>query len=564
MSFINNTFRNQYVGGSFIGSHQFRNYVSVNATTFFYPDLRPQFVGGSFIGAHNYRTGIVLESTIITPFLQTFFQIYGRDGGLKETWYYNQDSITAAMNLKIEVTKNGSGAGTLKLAFLNFPIEVEDEIRVFIGGSMFYRGFFENVVDISAPIGIIAPYSKRTKEILYTGSFTLEDPRDIMETVITATASETGVNWDNTKVDFEDVLDPVTVDYQAESVYAIVNEMVNRGFNKYWGVDTDNDFFIEESQTTTPSQILYLGENPRYGDIKVKETYRKIKMTEAAVYAKRTVIISGEDVTQTEFIANVGTGGSYPVLELRKKFRKIQGKLTAPEVLPTDTAVLDWAYGRLTEKEAKVRKTITLRDYDIINYTLSVGETITVEDKDKLTLLDLDITSNLTSWTNATIGTGRYQNDAIVLNSTNDGYYDLKDCTKWYKQEQIGFFISGAIDQQIQVALSDNPTPLTSEFQTISLRSTGVFDFYKLNLTAVQEFRYIVFNVVGTDIILDEINILCYNRSKHTDQVSSIMVQFQPDKIKADVKMGDLIDEESFEMFERDRKIRILENIDRI
>jgi hypothetical protein len=564
MAFINTNFRAQYAGGSFIGSQQFRNFSSFNTNVFFYPDLRPQFIGGSFIGSHNYRTGIILEPIIITPFLQTFFQIYGRDGGLKKVWYYNQDSDTPAMSLKIEVTKNGSGAGNLKLAYLDFPIQVEDIIIVFIGGEIFYKGFFENDVDVSAPVGIIAPKSKRFKEILYTGSFILEDPRDILETVVSATASETGINWDTNKVDFEDPLDPVTIDYADESVYSIVNEMVDRGFNKYWGVDTEDDFFIRESQPTNVVQTFYLGENPVYGGIDVKESYRRIKMTEAAVYAKRTVTISGEEVTQTEPIGTVGTGGAYPVLELRKKFRKIQGKLTAPEVLTSDTAVLDWAYGRLTEKEAKVRKTIKLTDFDIINNTLSVGDTIIVEDTDKLTILDLDITDSLVNWSNATIGTGRFQNDAIVLSSSTDGYYDLKDCTKWYRQEQIGFFIKGTTDQQIQIALSDNPTPLSSEFKTISLRSTGVFDFYKLDLTSNQEFRFIVFKVTGVDITLDEINILCYNRTKHTDEVSSIMINFMPAKVQATIKLGDLIDEESYEMFERDRKIRILENIDRI
>ncbi|MCP4336467.1 MAG: hypothetical protein GY679_01290 [Mycoplasma sp.] len=564
MAFVNTTFRPNYAGSLPLGSQQFRNYTSVNTSVFFNSDLRPNFVGVVFAGSLNFRTGEVLEPTIITPFLQTFFQIYGRDGGLKKVWYYNQDSDSPAMSLKIEVTKNGSGSGTLKLAYLDFPIFVEDIIVVFIGGEIFYKGFFENDVDVSEPTGKISPVSKRLKEILYTGTFTLDDPRDILESVITATASETGISWNNAKVDFEDALDPVTIEYQAESVYSIVDEMVDRGFNKFWGVDTEDDFFVEEAQTTIPTQTLYLGENPKYGGIKVKEDYGKIKMTEAAVYAKRTVTISGEEVTQTELIGTVGTGGAYPVLDLRKKFRKIQGKLTAPEVLTSDTAVLNWAYGRLTEREAIVRKTITLKDYDIVNYPLSVGDTIKVEDKDKLTILDLDVTESLLNWSGVTlsVGGGRFSNDAISVTS---GYYDLKDCTKWYRQESIGFFMKGLTDQVVNIYLSENPTPTTSEKTTIVLRTTGTYGYYSINLNRFQEFRYIIFDVqTGPDIIVDSISTFCYHRLQHTEQVSSITVEYQPAQVKSTVKLGDLIDDESYDSFVMDRKIRILERIDRI
>lgn len=557
MTFLN-VFKPSFIGGSNLGSQQFRLYTSVNTNIFYNPNLRPFFTGGSFLGSFNFRTGLVIAPVIVTPLLQTFFQIFDRDGGLKKTWFYNQDSDTPAIDLKIEITINGSGAGTLKLAYLDFPIVVEDYIKVLSGGEVIYKGFFTNNVDVSDPIGKLSPYSQRLKEITFTGSFVNTDPFDILETVITTTSSNSSINWNVTKVNFPDLLSPLTVEYQAEPIYNIVEEIVNRGFNKYFGVDVENDFFVEQANSTVPDKKIYLGENPRYDKITVKEDLSKIKMTEAEVYAKRTVIISGEDVTNTKLIGTVGTGGSYPVLELRKRFRKIQGKLTAPEVLQSDTAVLDWGYARLVEKEAKIRKTIKLDGYDLITYPLEIGTTLQVEDKDKLTILDLQITSSLTNWTGASIGVGRYQNDAIVITT---GRYDFGRCQKWYKQEKINFTIKGSIDQVVKIALSDNITPLASEFKTIILASTGVFQFYNIEYTTA--FRFIHFDVTGSAITIDEISSTCYHKTQHVEQVNSITVQWQPDKIKTQVKLGDLIDEETYESFVMSEKVRILETIDK-
>lgn len=561
MIFNNPNLKALYLSGSFIGSLNFRNYSGVVSNLFFNNDLKPQYIGGSFIGSLNFRTGIIVDTEIVVPLLQTFFQIYGSDGGLKKTWYYNQDSTTPAMDLKIEITKNGSGAGSLKLAFLDFSINVEDEIRVLSGGSVIYKGFFENEVDVSEPVGKISPLSKRFKELTFTGSFTLESPQDILENVITTTASDTGISYNSSKVDFPDLLDPVTIDYQDIKIQDIINEMVDRGLNKYWGVDTDDEFFVKESNTTTPTQKIYLGENPRYGNIKVKIDYSKIRMTEAGVYAKRTKTISGENVSVTEYIGDVGTGGSYPVLSIRDKVRKIRGKLTAPDILPDDTDVLNWAYGRLTEKEAIVRETVTLSDYDYINYPLTIGETIQVEDQDKLTILNTNITNSVTNWTGVTLSTGRYDNNAVQIVSS--GIYDYQYITQFYKQQKMGFFIKGEVDQQIRIAMSETPTPLTSEYTNIVINSTGVFSFYNISYT--NSFRYIVIEVItGNPIIIDEINTLCYHRTQHIQEVSSVTLQYQPEKIKATVKLGDLIEEESFETFELNRKIRILEAIDKI
>lgn len=550
---------------AYLGNHT--KIYSVKSKDYSYKDLyQAMYFGVIYYNAVNLKKLIIIIPEVLINKYKTLLELHHKEGGLIKTWWYNQESENPLSKIKIALVKKGSGAGTIDFAYLDIPIEAEDFFFVYFQGECIYKGFVNNDADISNPKISLEPYHKRFEELLYSHNF--EDPTDqsvILQDIIETLEPDTGVHWNPSKVKL-DAVEPLVVNYDLEFADKVLDEIIKYNQNKYWGVDIDNDFYVKEDELIKITKRLYNCDDAFFHEVDAKAAdYSKIKATEYAVSQKQ------EDASGSVFIGFVGNDGNseYPPLEIRNKIRKIQDKKDITEVLSSATA-LKFAYADL-QQNAKPKASVQAKGINLEQYRPKIGDRVLAEGNWEKLFIDINKCENTINWNNTTINTsgiGKNKTNCIRLFYpvyNNISYLDLLKNKQWYKQEKIGFWVKNTSDGEryIEVGFTNDLDDIS--YTKIFCRLKNVWEWYSIKFE--DSFQYIVFkNTDGMleNIYVDEIQMLCTGKKQYIEPVSEISLSFTNDEISCGINLGDLSEEESDELFELRRKIRILEHINQI
>lgn len=534
-------------------------------------NFKDRFYGVEYYGVIQfYEIPIQSNPIIITPYFTTLLELRTKEGGLKKQWYYTQDRNNPIESIAIEMTNRGCGICKVQFSELMFPIDASDIVRIRLEGSIVYEGIVDNDVDISNPILIASPLWKRLDELLFTGTFTTGTTiMTILQTVIEAVDSDSGINWNAAKVTLVGTPPTLAVEYLDTVASEILNSMVDlAGEMHYWGVDTDRDFFVKRYDETDPIVYsLYSKDRSIYEKVTITEDYSKIEMTEAVVYKKN------ETTGDASKVGSVGDAGNidYPPLDIAKKLRRKVGKLTASEYILDETA-LKWGYESL-KKQAQKALTVKISDIDVSQYLPKPDDFVLVEgdfDKCMVTIIECDATTESTgltgSWTNcsAVSSQGKDENNAIKLfnSGTSDSYFDFGRSVRFYKQERVGFFIRGAVDTVIEVAFSDSTTPDADEYFKFAIADDSLLSYYDFEVDF--PFRYVYFKYVADDIYIDDVQVFCESKRQVQTALKKVSLKWTSDGIKCDAEGGNISNPETEQMEKLNSKIKILEAINNI
>lgn len=528
--------------------------------------VKDRYLGVEFYGAFQfYEIPAPISVVVITPYFTTLLELRTKEGGLKKRWYYNQDTDNPIQDISIEQTEKGFGICTINFANLMYPVDAEDIVRLFLGGTPVYEGIIDNDVDITAPKMTASPFWNRLTEVLYSGSFGVgTSVKTILQDVIEDTQADTGIAWNTAKVDVGIAPPLLAVEYSDETASDVIDKMVEMtGASYYWGVDSDREFFVKRYvDTGLPDYYFYATDEADFSSVTIKKDYSKVEMTEAVVYKKNEIA----DESVTVYIGSVGNSGNvdYPPIEISNRMRKKVGKLTASEVL-TDETALNWAYEYL-KKQAMEIETVKLTNINIEKYVPVVGNRILAEDEMKKTMfVAIDCLSDA-NWTNVTLTSeaGLYNSDAIKLfaDDSNNSYYNFGRAIQYYKQERIGLYIKAPLDTVMEIAFSESLTPDDSEFFKVSISDDEVYVYNDFDFK--DEFQYIHFKYVAGDIYVDDIQIFCEHKQQIITTVKKISLKWDYNSISCDIDCGNIKNPETDIFNKMNRKIKILEAINSI
>lgn len=518
-----------------------------------------RYYGVEFYGAFNHTLiPVPIDPIIVWSDYDTVLTLLTADGGLKGKWHYHQRSVSPVSKIQCERTLKGCGSGEVVFAYLDLPIDAGDVFEIRFRGDLVYEAIVENDVEISDPTAKLKPRTEKLKGVLFTGSYPIGvSVKDILEDVITASETDTGIIWDSDSVDVGITPPQLAVEYNDSLANKVIDEIVKlAGSDFYWGVGPDRVFFVRQYSTDTIHRRFYVQDNPVCGKVKINKDYSQVKLTRAHVWKKNT------STKELAFVGAVGYGGSYPVLEIENKIGKIEGVLTASEYLQ-DADALTWAYESL-RRDARQRQQISIDSVDIQEYVPEPGDNIMAEDGIKPALLPICSCESVTGWTGGVLspGTGRDKSASIeIFGSAVEAVYDMGRVDSWYKQKKIGFYMAGTVRKLVSVAFSETTDPDESEFFSFCL--TGKLGYYSFPVT--WSFRYCVFRTDVVDPVnVDEIQVFCETKQQYQDIVSKVSWGWTREAIEVSIDAGDVINPESEELQLLERKISILETIDKI
>jgi hypothetical protein len=519
-----------------------------------------RYYGVEYYGALQfYAIPATVTPFEILPFSSISIELRTSQDGLKKSWVYTQEIDNPIESVTFELTEKGCGILKMVFSELSTPIEASEIIRVYMRNVLIYEGIVDNDVDMSAPVVVAAPFWKRLEEVFYTGTFsTSETPEDILQTVIGAVESETGVSWNSVKVDFGAYTPVVAVAYVDTPVKDIIDSMITMsGSTLYWGVDVDRDFYVKTYDSTAPViHYFYAKDNADFEKVSITEDYGKIGMTEAVVYKK----VSGGG--EAEKVGTVGDFGNatYPPLDIASKIRTKKGKFTASEYV-SDTTALVWAYEEL-KKQAD--KALTVKVSGIVTDVILPlpGNKILAEDDFKKSMVVAIDCESATGWTNAALdatGKGKDGNKSIKLfTAASDSTFDFGRNVSWYKQKRVGFYITAPAGTVLQVQFIGT---VTSSFN-FGIVDNNLLSYYDFDVK--HTFRYVKFIYVSGNIYVDDIQVFCETKRQEIVVVKKSTIKITDKGIFCDVEGGDPTNLESNQLQELNRKIKILEAVNNI
>lgn len=360
---------------------------------------------------------------------------YHKSGGLKKDWVYGQSDCPIT-NFNFELNLKGCGFAEINLAYIDFPIDAFDFIDVYYEGTKLYHGFVERTPDPKGGRIEILPRSTRFSELLYDGAFSSTAFDTILQTVVEAVEADSEIDYNALYIDTGSS-DTYTIEYVYEKVDKIINDLIARLNDRYWGVNENNIFYVEEYGSSVASTVFYL-DNPYYSGIDIEYDYSGIQATRFQVYKKTAG--SGD----TSYIGQVGYGGSYPVLAVETLFRKIEDTITISEVLGS-TEALDYAYAKL--QTYNLNRTITINNCQKEYFDPTIGSLINVQDSEETILTTVIDCESTTGWSAAAaLDTSNYVEGAasIYFDATAvDDYieYNFGKQKRYLMPEKIGFMI---------------------------------------------------------------------------------------------------------------------------
>lgn len=407
--------------------------------------------------------------TVATPGIWVRWQLYWyhRSGGLKKIINVGQENSFIS-GFSFEVNEFGCGAGTINLGYIDFPIDADDMVKIYFKGNIKYTGIVEVTPDIKGGEIQLIPLWNRIKERLVTTSYSTKTVFQILKDVFTVQVTDTGILWADANI-VTDSSATYTVSYSYATIEKVINDMIGKLTDKYYGVDANGFFYVKSLDSAVSSQLYYT-DSPAYSDIEIETDTSGIKATRYQVYIKQT----GTGTTGNLRVGKVGygttesNGKTYAILPVENLFRIKEDKLTVPDGV-TSSDALDYAYALL--QSYQYLTPITVNNVELDKYEPEIGKLITVQDRDEEVLNTILVCDSITGWTNATIDNTYYIEGSGSVKFTCAAIGNYMEYS-WSKQiylkepQRIGFMIrsSAASGIFLSVKIYSNYTSIPNSY----------------------------------------------------------------------------------------------------
>ena len=508
---------------------------------------------------------------------------FHKSGGLKKTFVIGA-AENPILKVDLELPKKLCGAGEIELAFLDFPVDGDDYITITYDGIIRYRGIVSNSVDPKSGVVELLPYSVRFSETLYNNSFTDKTAAEILQTVIEFVFDDTGITYNSIYVNTGST-DTITIQYEYEQVSKIIDDLVDRLDDRFWGVDVNNIFNLYVDNTTV-DQYMFQTANTLFQDIEIKKNYGNIKETRNQVFRKDN---AGDTVRAGE----VGTGGSYPILPIETIMRKIEKKIVVSDLL-TNTEALIYAYAKLIA-ETEIPLSIEIKGVDLTRYFPVIRHRIKCQDRTERILRTIIPCDTVTGWSGSVAisldnddyveGSGSIYFEAA--SSVNAVQFDLGVIKRWNDVNKIGFMLkadyagdyleffaysgeSPFIDD-VDILINDIDEYIDMYGSTSNVRipfhipNGGVWNYYDFDID-IDTFRYFGIRIISdppasSTIHLDRVQLFLLHRTEYEANVKMAKISIDSSGATCDMTLNKIDSGANDLLFAMNKKIAALEAV---
>jgi hypothetical protein len=393
------------------------------------------------------------ETFVLSPRYPWKIEMYHSSGGLMKRWYLGANNVPIR-KIKFKESEKGVLNGTIEFVRIDFPIYIQNEIRIYYKEKIKYRGYVENIPDEKGGQIKIAPYRKRLKEIRHNEEFTAQTFPQILQSIIEDHDQDTGVFYNASAVNFNSTTE-YTVSYKYEKISKIINDYYEEEDDVYEGVDANGFQYIRKRETSV-SKTLWSGQGQKFGSIDVAKDYTKIRETRLHIYQKST-----DESGENKFIATIPDGtGPYPYLDLETETGIRESKWTAPDGL-NSTQAKDLAFAKLDA--IRVPTNVKIKDIDLSQEELRIGQKIRVFDHPEFrlkTIINCDTTDNWTGTLSLDEDTKVIGDASITWNSDDIIYYQFDEVQHYRKIDKLTMMIrTGTPGQFLQVGTGRPTAP---------------------------------------------------------------------------------------------------------
>lgn len=491
---------------------------------------------------------------------------FHKSGGRKKNFYIGMDDVPI-QQIDFELNKKICGAGKIKMAFVNFPIDADDYVEAYYNGTLKYRAIVDNSVDPKGGDVKLVPYSQRFSELLLNEDYSSQTIESMIEDIIEDNQIDTDVGYNSAFIDTgESDLYSFNFDYKpiADSLKQILDKLDDRE----WGVLPSNTFTIYANNS---SADYILTDETERGYVKVEKTtnYERIKETQREVFKK-------DNAGDKQHIGLVGGGASsdpYPVLDIQTLVRKKVKTYDISESDLSSTDALDIAYADL-QKIATLGETTKITDIDINKYDLDIGEYVKVIDGYEQVLETIIDCDSVTDWTGATLDNDDYVegSGSIQGNGYNPSNsiitYDFGEVMRFNNPEFIQFMVKTAeIGNSLEFSLAENSSELwdtthdiyintANVWQTVTcdISNESTFQFFAVRYTqtlTVEDTQYLnnlgisvlgeFFQQIPASVTFNIDRVQIYHYSKNTYEGAVVQLNYKIDKFgtHVNVKLND-------------------------
>lgn len=513
---------------------------------------------------------------------------YHKTGGLKKKWFMGEDKCPI-VSVEWEMNERLCGAGSITLAYVDFPIDADDYVIVSYNGEKRYRAIVTNTADPKGGVIELMPLSVRFQELLYNGSFVSKTIAEIFETIVDAAFDDTGITYNSVYVDTGST-DTFTIEYEYEYCNKIFKELMKRLDDRSWGVDVNNILHIYTDNAEI-DQYMYQMDDSLFSDIEVNRDYDAVKVTRYQVFKKSGT--SG----QTVRVGQVGydaPGGSYPILSIENIVRKKEAKITVSEVL-SDTEALDYAYAKL-QAETDIPLSIEITGIRENMYYPKIRHLVKCWDRSETilrTIIDCESTTNWSGDVTVSLDPDDYVEGSNSItfdfsSSISNVTYDLGELKHWKNIQKISFMMKAdyAGDYMEVFAYSgeslliDDMTNTIDSYtdyidvigstydytQTFHVPTNSVWTLYEFDVSAYPAFRYFGIRCIDnppatTTINIDRVQIYDEYRTEYEANVKEIKFSIDATGCTCNATLNKINTGANDMLFELDEKIKKIESV---
>jgi hypothetical protein len=418
-----------------------------------------------------------------------FVNWYNSDGGYKKQFFIGMDNVPIT-NIDFEKNKKICGAGKIKMAFLNFPVDADDYIEIYYQNTLLYRAIVDNSIDPKGGDIKLIPYSQRFGELLLNDTFTDATIESIVESIIEDNQTNTGVGYNSVFVDTNEST-IYSYNFNYTSIKDALQQVLEKLDDREWGVLPSNTFTIYANNSTLDA-ILTDEVERAYIKVTRKKNLERVKETRRQVFKKNAA-------GQKTRVGQVGydtSSGTYPTLSVENLVRRKEKTYDVSEDNLSSTAALQIAYEDL-KKIATYGETIKIKDLDISKYNLDIGDYVKVIDGYELVLETILDCESVTNWTNATLDNDNYVEGSGSIQSAS-GYdpttsiitYDFGEIKRFINPDFLQFMIRSTSEtgQVLEYSFSNNSSTLWSTTTPIYVNSAAVWQLIQGDCSS--SFRY--------------------------------------------------------------------------
>jgi hypothetical protein len=511
-------------------------------------------------------------------------QLYHKSGGLIKDWFIGMDSVPFA-SIKFELNKKICGAGSMKFAYLDFPLHAEDYIIISYKGFLLYRGIIDTSVDLKGGEAKLVPATQILDERLASVTFSNDTVETILEDTIDYIngVSDTGIRYSSQFVS-TGTTDTFSPDYSGyEKAKKIIEETVKKLDDREYGINAHNILTVYTPDTEV-SQTFLFGDNPPYTEIENETEYGNVKKTRLQVMKKSA------GAGETSRIGEVGYGSGYDPLTIETLVRVKEDKYQISELISDDTEALDGAYATLIDD---IPNSITVKNFDITRLPLTrqlIGQRWTLEDRIEYQLRCIINCDELTDdddtmWGGAwgvdeftSLNTTDYVQGSASISTANNTEYAFNQTINFLQPTLLGFMLKSetatndfavAIESEIvgwstgawsEGIWSSEEAQVTS--YPVNITTAGVWNWYSIPISSGVINTLGFFNSSGAEILLDQVSLYLPARQRFTGDIVQMNFEITPKGINIPTIKLNNYDLQANDMaFEFNKKIAKLESI---